>query len=366
MKNQEQISIPVCTSSALTTADKPAASNNGRSSGITGTLIAFVILCAAGIFCMSRPSSASGTANAASPEGEVLTEAQLKQLSARIDARTQHYLLKNKVAYNQFSTNIQKAGDRCFQLAQNNIEQVSKNLGGLKTCFSLCTRMVDDKINGSDELPKALQEAIEPTIISPCLQGMEQIQSEFDRFLLTLMENRNQYLADILKAGQELNIDVSRLNPAIMNSHHRALVQTTVDNAVTSVATVIGVGLEAAFIKTSVSCVTRLGAAIAAKMSASAAVGATCAVVDGPLPIGDIIGGALAIGGAAWTGHDVYKLTMVLPGEMRASLHSLVSSTRNDAIAQARSEALRILKEYAADALPASAQGQPPTATAQL
>lgn len=365
MKNQEQISVPACTSSALTTADKPAANNNGRGS-IMGVLIAFAILCAAGIFCISRSSSTSGTTRAASPEEEALTEAQLKQLSARIEARIQHYLLKNKVAYDQFSTSLQKAGDRYFQLAQNNIEPVSKNLGSLKTCFSLCTKMVKDKIYDSDELSKTLQEAIEPTVIFPCLQGMEQIQSEFDKFLLTLMENRNQYLADVLKAGQEPNIDVSRINPATMNNHHRALVQTTVDNAVTSVATVIGVGLEAAFIKTSVSCVTRLGATIAAKMGASAAAGATCAVVDGPLPIGDIIGGALALGGAAWTGYDVYKLASVLPGEMRASLHSLISSTRNEAITLTRSEAIRILKEYAADALPVSAQGQPPPATVQL
>lgn len=53
----------------------------------------------------------------------------------------------------------------------------------------------------------------------------------------------------------------------------------------------------------------------------TAAAGGTAAVVDGPLPIGDIIGVVIAIGGAAWTAYDISDAYSQIRRELPQSRH---------------------------------------------
>ena len=49
--------------------------------------------------------------------------------------------------------------------------------------------------------------------------------------------------------------------------------------------------------------------------------GIGAAAVDGPLPVGDIIGGVAVLGCTAWTAVDVYRATKVLPARLADALN---------------------------------------------
>jgi len=49
-----------------------------------------------------------------------------------------------------------------------------------------------------------------------------------------------------------------------------------------------------------------LGPPIATAAGTAGAAGTAC-VADGPLPIGDVIGAAIAFGGAAWTAKEIWQ-----------------------------------------------------------
>lgn len=87
---------------------------------------------------------------------------------------------------------------------------------------------------------------------------------------------------------------------------------------------VSGLALEAVFLKSTLQSLSRVLASVVARMSTSVAAGGACAAADGPLPIGDIFGVALAAGGTAWSMYDLWKIRKTLPSELRAVLYASI------------------------------------------
>ena len=100
-----------------------------------------------------------------------------------------------------------------------------------------------------------------------------------------------------------------------------------------------GLAVEAVCIKATLNSCAKVLAHFAPKLASSWGLLGTCAVADGPLPIGDVVGAGLAIGGTAWCCNDIRKAYKALPGELSAALRTAISAT----IAQCRQEAASAL-----------------------
>ena len=100
-----------------------------------------------------------------------------------------------------------------------------------------------------------------------------------------------------------------------------------------------GLAVEAVCIKTTMDSCIRILAHIAPKLASSWGLFGTLATSDGPLPIGDVIGAGLAIGGTAWCCMDLRKACKALPDELAEALRTAISST----VAQCRQEAASVL-----------------------
>ena len=64
-------------------------------------------------------------------------------------------------------------------------------------------------------------------------------------------------------------------------------------------------------------------------MAGTATAAAGSAVADGPLPIGDIVGGVITIGGLVWSSYDIYHVTKQMPDEMKAGIMESINETRS-------------------------------------
>ena len=83
---------------------------------------------------------------------------------------------------------------------------------------------------------------------------------------------------------------------------------------------------------------------IVVRLSASFATGGTLAVVDGPFPIGDVVGGAVAIGGTALTAYDIYSVTKKLPSELESYMISMIDTYQKDIKDKALEQAKTVLQ----------------------
>ena len=100
-----------------------------------------------------------------------------------------------------------------------------------------------------------------------------------------------------------------------------------------------GLAVEAVCISTTLDSCVRVLARCSPKLAASWGLFGTCAAADGPFPIGDVIGVALAIGCYAWCCLALYEAYAALPGNISAALQAAISDT----IAQCRQEAASAL-----------------------
>ena len=108
------------------------------------------------------------------------------------------------------------------------------------------------------------------------------------------------------------------------------------DNMRSTVYAVAGLGMEAVFAKTLIRSLSRVIGAIAARMTVSWGSAAGLAAADGPLPIGDIIGVVMGVGGTAWSAYDLWQCRVRLPLEITAALNAAVDNVREECRKRAR------------------------------
>ena len=85
-----------------------------------------------------------------------------------------------------------------------------------------------------------------------------------------------------------------------------------------------GLALEAAFLKTTLKSVQCVIGPIAGKIATKFGTGAALAAADGPFPFGDAVGVVLAVGGTAWSVHDLLALRRDLPSSISAALRQAI------------------------------------------
>lgn len=125
---------------------------------------------------------------------------------------------------------------------------------------------------------------------------------------------------------------------------------TAVNVGVESSVLLAGSALEAIFIRQSAALLGRLFAAASARLTASAAVAGVGALADGPLPVGDAVGGVILVGGTVWSGVDFYRARVVLPirleAEINRSLDEYEAMLKIEALARTRTKTEQYREAY--------------------
>ena len=189
-----------------------------------------------------------------------------------------------------------------FDEAERNIPKVVSDLSGTKSFLNLCYLAVTDKITGSDKLEREIASVIDGPILAPCRKG-----------------------AAVYGCG---------INSGLAHGNLSAIHREAVTSALYAAG---GLALEAVFLKPTMDALQRVIGPLIGKIAAKLGVGATCAAADGPLPIGDTIGVILAVGGTAWSVHDLLDLRRDLPDAIASALHQAIQEYWK----QCRLEAIR-------------------------
>ena len=164
--------------------------------------------------------------------------------------------------------------------------------------------VLKDKLTGKRKAAKYIASVIEPTVLSP------------------LRKAAAVYACAV--NGKEA---VDMVN------------DTAADNLDRQLYAFAGLAIEAVFVKVTINSCLRVLGSCAPRLAASWGIAGTCALADGPLPVGDIIGVALAAGGTIWSTIEIHRAYKALPAYLASALQNAVAAT----VAQCRLEAASAL-----------------------
>lgn len=164
--------------------------------------------------------------------------------------------------------------------------------------------MTCDKVRGTSHLQDRATLALRPALRSQS-DLVAKISSELQELEYTLCESDNRYRKQVLAFGAMAGLSPGELT--LDDKSFQEMLQTqqraTLEVAGASVATAI----EVALIRSTVESFRVLASVAIGRLSGTAVAAGTAAVADGPLPIGDVVGAIIAVGGSAWTIWDIRK-----------------------------------------------------------
>lgn len=239
--------------------------------------------------------------------------------------------------YQVFLTEVDSVADRGFGRTRANITDIVERFDSMSHCASLVKAMVSDRLFGGNRVDGIMQQDL-----APFYDKLYAARDDVSACIRRLTENlvtANRAFAH--KLGKELESAEANGDEA-----YKALLEQWAENVekrigdLTSGQIVAGiaVAVEAVCIRETVATVAKLLGGIAARQAGTMAASAGAAAVDGPLPVGDIIGGVATVGCTLWSGWDVYQASKVLPAKLAETLRSATDECER----QCREDARRI------------------------
>ncbi len=253
---------------------------------------------------------------------------------------------KNNELLDDFEFKLREILNRNFDAAENAIPSVVKDLSGFGACNKLCYKMAKDKIKGTSDAQDAIEEAINK-VLDHCSAGTAEVDSLLKDYEIRLAENSNQFRASIaedLKNPEFISLDTSAIEKIAQDI---VKIQSSVyQNVQSAIAAEVGAALELLFIRTTYQTLSSIFAKTVAKMAGSATAGVIFAAADGPLPVGDVIGGGIAVVGLGWTAWDIRQAMKILPEKLDRQLRDSVAEYRSEINKNARNQAQKLFDEY--------------------
>lgn len=289
--------------------------------------------------------SETETSASASAPGPTYDSRYLRQ---QINTLTAGYHADCSRIVAQYMNLLESNVDADFSQARNSIPRVVDDLSGFGACVKLSYKAAKDRLKDTHDFQDAYMEVIDAPIVQPSLHAHRIANDMLQMLDQQLKERYSRYAVDLAAAcdrnvRQELipPSDLDRLLGCINNvaAYSRRYQQEKLFAAV-------GVVFEAIFFRQTCKAIVTLFAKPVAKICGSLGVGGICAAADGPIPIGDIVGGVFALGGLAWTAYDVYDVTCVMPQKLESELREGIDETRNRLLTDCRTSANDILRVY--------------------
>ena len=269
-------------------------------------------------------------------------------LRQQIETLTNGYQADCSRIVAQYMNLLESSVDADFLQARNSIPRVVDELCGFRACVKLSYKAAKDKLKDTHDFQDAYMEVIDAPIVQPSLHAHRTADDTLRMLDQALKERYVRYTVDVAAAcGQNVEQalippdDLDRLLLCINN-----VAEYSQEYQAQKLFAAFGVVFEAIFFRQTCKAIVTLFAKPVAKISGSLGAGAICAAADGPIPIGDIVGGVLAGVGLAWTAYDVYEVTCVMPDRLESELRDGISETRSQLLSECRGKATEILQTY--------------------
>ena len=270
------------------------------------------------------------------------------QLCRQIDELEAKYHSDCRKLMEEFSAALEKNVSPDFARASNNIPKVVDDLCGFGVSVKLCYKAAKDKMTGSHDFLDAYMSVMNGPVIQPCVRANAVASDMLQTLQLRLSERHSQYVTDLAAVCKKDDLDGILPSKDLENLQHclEKFAGSAQKLHLETVMAGVAVVFEAFFIRETCKYIVKLFAKPAARICGSLGVAGICAVADGPLPIGEIAGGVVAVGGLAWTAWDIYDVTSVMPKKLNSELRNGIAATRTKLLEESSAKAQKIVQAY--------------------
>lgn len=297
-------------------------------------LAAFAVLTALGIFGVSSVRDAESRAFAQT----YMTGEDVPGKSARrarvMEKLKAGYLKSVERHYADFSNRVEEVAKVEFAKVRSGVPALTEKFGTLARCTDLFKDAVADRIKGGDRVGERIRRDLEEDYYRGLYGARDKVVACLEDLVLDLDSAGKTYRLSVESelASERLPGD-ARYGKFLVECSERIDAKKTELETAQNIAAV-SVAIEAMLIRQTVSTVTKTIGKTAARQAATMAAGVGAAVVDGPLPVGDVIAVVSVVGCTAWTGYDVWNATKVLPGELRRTLTEVTDESERKCLGE--------------------------------
>ena len=225
--------------------------------------------------------------------------------------------------HGEFLAEVDSTAQTEFGRVRACIPGVVGQFGAMSRCAALVKAIVLDKLKGGTRTEESVKRDLEATYYSGLYAARDRVVECYQRLAENLDSDRRAFAAQIEGELATAELPGDDVYKELLADCGERIEKSKLDLSVGQVVAGISVVVEAVFIRQTVAAISRLLGRTAARQAGSMVAGVGAAAADGPLPFGDIIGGAAVIGCTAWTVWDVRKATKVLPARLGETLESV-------------------------------------------
>ncbi|MCX6985550.1 MAG: hypothetical protein NT118_12505 [Lentisphaerae bacterium] len=265
------------------------------------------------------------------------------KLANQISIALEQASKKNREAFAASKSRIENALDESCANARRNIKNVTDKLCSFKGCATICYHIAK---GDSDQYIHGI---VKPQITDECLKGAEKAASELIVLEDTLATNSTEMQIQMVTSTEQVlkdskGIDTTAFSNLVKDTSKYS--QASKDQAISKSMATAGLGLSACFVRGTCATGMRLLGHIGKRLGVASGASMVAAVADGPLPIGDVVGVIIEVGGISWCAYDIYKIQGTLKNEIQPELTRNIGEFRNNMAAESEKNALALLDKY--------------------
>ena len=274
--------------------------------------------------------------------------ARRKAVQSRIKAAVVVCDEKNRKAYEELEKELD-ASEAPFSRACTLAAAGTEKLVEVKTCAKLTKCLITDYIKEETQAMDMIDRILCEPVVDECKAAVKQREKAFRTFLVAVEQHSDELAA---ACREELAVEEGSVG-ILAEQFGDFEAQATgsdlvVDISSKGVGQMVALGFGAVLLPLDVRDLTRLVMrsagmkslkALAKRAAVRTGASGTAALCDGPLPIGDIIGAVVIVGGTVWDAYEINKIRGELRDGVReqmvAQIDQLQQDSRNEVLKQA-------------------------------
>lgn len=282
----------------------------------------FLLLTAIGVWRIARSSSLDSNRP---PVGQDNTTRQVAERAKKITQLQTDYAAAIDRHYAAFVSEVESVATAKFNNVRNGIPSVVGKFGTFTRCKDLLMTLVRDKVDNGDRTADSLKHDLEANFYRGLYDAHDKVNACLVSFLKNAEEERRSFRHELEVELDSIELPSDEVFSSLLADGGERIEKCKRKLAEGQIVAAISAIIEATCIRATISTVAKILGKTAARMTGSIVFGAGAVVADGPIPIGDVVGGVAVLGSTCWTAYDIWQATKVLPKELGKALFTVTN-----------------------------------------
>lgn len=312
--------------------DVPSVPRTSARSGFTRVeliiaIACFLLLTVIGVWRIVRScgsdssTSPVGADNTTNQEAQVASqEVQVAERAKKVTQLQTNYTAAIDRHYAAFVSEVDSVAAARFGNVRDMIPSVVSKYGTFSRCKDLLVTLVRDKLDNGHRTANSLKHDLEANFYRGLYDARDKVNACLVSFLKNVESERQAFRHELEVELDSIELPGDEAFRNILSDGGERIEKSKRELTEGQIVAAISAIVEATCVRVTVSTIAKFLGKAAARMAGSATIGAGSAMADGPLPIGDVIGGAVVLGSTCWTAYDIWQATEVLPKELSNAL----------------------------------------------